>query len=100
MFARVITIQALPGKLDEAAALYRDAVTPHMKQQKGFHATYLLTDRDTGNAVSLTVWESEADQAAFDGDHDFRQQLAKVAPLLASPPARSEFVVSVAEGSS
>jgi heme-degrading monooxygenase HmoA len=97
MFARVTTIQTLPGKLDEAAALYRDAVAPHMKQQKGFHATYLLTDRDTGKAVSLTVWENETDGAAFDGNHGFQQQLAKVASLLASPPAREEFIVSVAE---
>ena len=95
MFARVITVHAQPGKIDEAATFYRDSVIPAAKQQKGFSGAMLLTDPVTGKGISITLWESEADQKAGDGNGYVSQQLAKLAPLLAGPPLRESFVVSV-----
>lgn len=96
MFARFTTIQTLPGKLEEAAAIFRDSVIPAVKQQKGFHRALLLTDAATERAVSITVWDNEADQQASETSGYFQQQLGKVSVLLAAPPLRQGFVVSAA----
>lgn len=95
MFARVFTIQARPGKLDEAADIFRNDVIPAVKQQKGFHNALLLTDPETGKALSITLWDTEADQKASEGNGSLQQQLGKVGALLAGPPLPAGFVVSV-----
>ena len=95
MFARVITVQAQPGKIDEAAMLYRDSVIPAAKEQKGFSGAMLLTDPVTGKGISITLWETEADQKASDASGYVAQQLGKLASVLAGPPVRESLVVSV-----
>jgi heme-degrading monooxygenase HmoA len=94
MFARVITVQTQPGKIDEAATLYRDSVIPAAKQQKGFSGAMLLTDAVTGKGISITLWETEADQKASEASGYVAQQLGKLAVVLAGPPARESFLVS------
>ena len=94
MFARVITVQAQPGKVDEAAMLYRDSVIPAAKQQKGFSGAMLLTDDVTGKGISITLWETEADQKASEAIGYVAQQLGKLAAVLAGPPPRESFRVS------
>jgi hypothetical protein len=44
MYARVVTVQAQPGKTEEAIAIFRNSVIPAAKQQKGFISLMLLTD--------------------------------------------------------
>ena len=95
MFARVITVHAQPGKIDEAAAVYRDSVIPAAKKQKGFSGAMLLTDPVTGKGISVTLWETEADQKASDASGYVAQQLGKLASVLAGPPVRESLVVSV-----
>jgi len=95
MFARVITIQAQGGKIEEAAAIYRDSIVPSAKQQKGFSGALLLTDPVTGKAISVTLWETEADQKAGEASGYVQQQVAKLSTLFAGSPVRESFVVSV-----
>ena len=97
MFARVITVNAQPGKIDEAATLYRDSVVPAAKKQKGFSGAMLLTDPVTGKGISITLWETEADQKASEASGYVAQQLGKLASVLAGPPVRESLVVSVKE---
>ncbi|MHB1201101.1 MAG: antibiotic biosynthesis monooxygenase family protein [Polaromonas sp.] len=94
MFARLITVHAQPGKIEEAATLYRDSVIPAAKKQKGFKGAMLLTDPVTGKGLSITLWETEADQKAGESSGYVQQQLGKMAPLLAGPPVRESLVVS------
>ena len=94
MFARVITVHAQPGKIDEAATVYRDSIIPAAKEQKGFSSAMLLTDPVTGKGISVTLWETEADQKASEASGYVSQQVGKIAPLLAGPPVRESFVVS------
>lgn len=96
MFARVMHIQSQPGKLDEIVALYRESVLPVLQQQKGFHDTLLLTDPDSGKGMSITLWESAADQQASDANEFLREQIGKVMPLLAGPPTREDYVAGLA----
>lgn len=95
MFARVMSIQTRPDKLNEAIGIYRDSVIPVAKLQKGFHRALLLTDAGSGKAISVTLWETVGDQNASEANGYLQQQLSKVGALLAGPPLREGFVVSV-----
>jgi heme-degrading monooxygenase HmoA len=37
---------------------------PASKSQKGYKGAYLLTDRDTGKGMSITIWDTEEDAVA------------------------------------
>ena len=95
MHARLVTVQIQPGKIDEAISIYRDTVMPAAKQQKGFKGATLLTDRDTGKGVSVTLWETEADMTATEASGWWQEQIAKFAAALAAPPVREHYEVSV-----
>ncbi len=95
MYARVTIIQILPGKTDAAVALYRDSVVPAAKQQKGFKAGYLLSDRNTGKSLSISLWDTEADMKAGESSGYYQQQVAKFKDLYGAPPAREVYEVTV-----
>jgi hypothetical protein len=60
VFARVITTQATPGGFDGLLRFAREHV-PDAQAQPGFKGFYLLTDRDTGNLVTISFWDEEQD---------------------------------------
>jgi heme-degrading monooxygenase HmoA len=95
MNARVTFVQIVPGKLDEAVDLYRDSVVPAARQQKGYKGVYLLTDRNTGKGISMTLWETEADMLAGENSGYYQQQLAKFKDVFGVPPVREGYEVSV-----
>lgn len=95
MYARVITIQIQPGRIEEANGIYRDSVIPAAKQQKGFKSAMLMTHPATGKGISVSIWESEADQKASETSGYLQQQLTKVGVVLAGSPVREGFVVGV-----
>jgi hypothetical protein len=45
VFARVVTNQIQPGKIDQWLALIRDSVVPALKEQHGFLGFVTLVDR-------------------------------------------------------
>ncbi len=92
MFARVMHLQAKLENLDEITALYRGFVEPHLQTQHGFINSLLLTDPCTGRGMSITLWDSEADQLSSDNDGHFLLALGKVAPLLEAPPKKEDFI--------
>src|SRR5262249_27571911 len=57
MFARVTTIQGEPGKTP-SAAVSEEAIVA-FRQQPGFKGIYGLADRDTGEHLGITLWETE-----------------------------------------
>jgi heme-degrading monooxygenase HmoA len=95
MYARVTIAQFLAGKTDEAIAIYRDSVVPAAKQQKGYKGTYLLTDHKVGKAISITLWETEAEMTAGESSGFYQQQVAKFKDLYGAPPVREAYEVSV-----
>ncbi len=95
MYTRVTIVQFLPGKTDEAIAIYRDSVVPAAKQQKGFKGIYLLTDRKMGKGISIAIWETEADMIAGESSGYYQQQLAKFKDIFGAPPVREAYEVSV-----
>lgn len=96
MYARVITTQTKPGTAQEAVAIYRDSVVPAGKTQKGFKGALLLTDAVNNKAISITLWDTEADRAAGETAGGYvQEQLAKMGAVMAGAPVREAYEVSV-----
>lgn len=95
MYARVIHVQILPDKLGEAIGLFQDSVVPAADQQKSHKGHYLLTDRESGKGISISLWETEADMTAGESSGHYLQQIAKFKDMLAALPVREAYRVSV-----
>lgn len=95
MYARVFTAQLQAGKLDEAIHIVQDSIIPAAKAQKGFQQLFFLSDSNTGKCHIVSLWASEADRAASEASGFLREQLAKLAAVVAGPPSTERFVVSV-----
>ena len=61
MYARVVTNQIQPGKMDEWAAIVRDSIVPSLGKLNGFQGFVVLTNHGTGKSIGYSVWETEAD---------------------------------------
>ena len=59
MFARVSTLQGPASEVDEGIRHVREDVLPKVAQMDGYKGAYLLVDRQSGESVSVTLWESE-----------------------------------------
>ena len=95
MYARVVTVSIQPDRLDEVIQVFRDSISPVAKQQKGYKGGYFLTDRKTGKAISVALWETEADMAAGETSDYLREQIAKVASAFTAAPVTEHYEVSV-----
>ncbi len=95
MYARVVNVQLKQGMLDEAKRIVNESIVPVLKEQKGFKNQFLLTQQDTNKAISINLWETEADLTAFETSPLYREVLGKLAAVLAGPPAAEAYEVSV-----
>jgi heme-degrading monooxygenase HmoA len=67
-------------------------VAPSVQQQKGFKSARLLVQRQTGQVLSMGLWETEAD---FLATVEWNQeQIAKFASLMAAPPVVEGYEVA------
>lgn len=93
MYARVTTVQVRTGLEDEASRITRDAVVPALKDRPGFGGFLLLTDRAASQGLAISLWESEADLHATEASGHYREQLGKLATVMAGPPAMAIYQV-------
>jgi len=95
MYARVITLQSLPGKLDELIEIGANAVAPLMQQQLGCKLITLLTDSIANKVLVVGFWESEAHLLASEQEGVYQEQMTKLKHLLATLPLRELYAVSL-----
>jgi len=95
MFARAVNIQFQYDKVDEASRIVEEAIVPVLRERKGFKGQLLLTQPDTGKAISLNLWETEGDLSAFEASPLYRELMGRLAGVLAGPPAGDRYEVSV-----
>jgi len=95
MYARAVNIQFQPGKIDEASRIVKDSIVPAMEGQKGFKGQLLLTQPNTGKAISINLWETEADMTAFETSPLYKELMGKLGGVLAGPPVGDRYKVSV-----
>jgi ketosteroid isomerase-like protein/heme-degrading monooxygenase HmoA len=96
MFTRLTIAQIKSGKMDELAKIYAEGIVPAARSQKGYQGAYLLTNKETGKAISITVWDSEADAIANEQSGYYKEQVAKAAPCFAAAPDREGYEIAVA----
>ena len=95
MHARVTTVNIQPGMMGKAITIFSESINPVAKQQKGCTGGYFLTDQETGKAISISLWETEADMLAGEESEYLQEQVAKVAHLLTVHPVTEHYEVSV-----
>ena len=95
MFARLTITQVKIDKQDEAIKIYEENVIPTIKSQKGWRGAYLLTDRKTGKAISISLWDSEDDAIATEQSGYYQEQVSKFKDVFAAPPVREGYEVSL-----
>jgi quinol monooxygenase YgiN len=95
MYARVVTNQLQAGKADEWLALIRDSVVPALKEQDGFMGFVALVDHQHDKSIGYSIWADESALAASETSGSYQQQIAKLGAVLAGPPAREVYEVTV-----
>jgi heme-degrading monooxygenase HmoA len=95
--ARLIHATIHPEKFEEAIAVFRSSVLPVTQAQPGFVGARLLLDRDTGKAVVVSIWGSEAEMKATEASGYLNEQFAKLGSFFVTPPIREnyELVISM-----
>jgi heme-degrading monooxygenase HmoA len=83
MWARQTRVQADPAKLDQAIEQIRNTVQPALEQADGYKGFTVLIDRDSGELVGTSYFESreavEASESAVRGPRDEAAQVAGAA---------------------
>ena len=59
MYARSITFQGKPENIDAGIAFVKDEAWPLLDQFDGCRGMSLLVDRDTGQCITTSSWDSE-----------------------------------------
>jgi len=95
--ARVVSMEMLPMDVAEAVRIYRHEVIPSAKEERGFSGALLLTDQDTGEAVSISFWASEDDMHTSEFSGFYHKKLTELDKLFISTPVRKHYEVSVQE---
>ena len=95
MYARAVNVQFQSGKIQEASRIVKDSIVPAMQKQKGFKGQLLLTQRNTGKAVSINLWETQDDLTLFETSPLYRELMGNLAGVLAEPPTGERYEVSV-----
>jgi heme-degrading monooxygenase HmoA len=95
MYARVTIATAKLDKFDDAAKIMQDSILPAAKKQKGFKGFYYLVDRTTGKGMTIVLWNTEADMKAGESSTYYKEQVAKVMPLLSGQPTMEHYEVPV-----
>jgi quinol monooxygenase YgiN len=96
MFARMTSSQISPDKADEAISIMENMVLPLMRQQKGFKNYCAFYDRSSGKAITVTVWETEADREASNQTSAYyKAAMARIAPLFLTPPTVENYEADI-----
>jgi heme-degrading monooxygenase HmoA len=95
MFARVSTYQGSPERTDEGIRLAREIILPRLHQLDGYEGAYYLVYRQSGRAISITLWESEeAMRASEEEANHLRSESAGAASATVESVERYEVAIS------
>jgi heme-degrading monooxygenase HmoA len=95
MFARVSTYQGDPAQIDEGLNYARESILPRVQQVDGFEGVYYLVDRESGKALTITLWESEeALRASEEEANRLRSESADASSATVEGVERYEVAIS------
>ena len=64
MYARHVTVRGLADKIDDGIRSVREQVLPLLQACDGFRGQLLLVDRQKGEAIGISLWDSEEQMQA------------------------------------
>jgi hypothetical protein len=77
VYARHVTVRGSADKIDEGIRSVRENVLPVLQQCEGFRGQLLLVDRGKGEAIGISLWDTEENmQASEEKVSASRQQTA------------------------
>ena len=95
MHARVVSMEMLPINVREAVRIYQERVLPAAREQESFRGALMLTDPDTGEGLSISLWNSEDEMHASEASGFYHRKLSELDALFISTPVRKHYEVSV-----
>jgi len=95
MYARHVTTYVKMDKMDEALKIFEDSVIPEGKAQEGYVGIYLLTNKDTGKIVSITLWNTQEDAIANEESGYYQRQVEKFNDVITQPPIKEGYDVTI-----
>ncbi len=76
MIARVSTYGGTPDRVEDAVRAF-ESVTDPLRNLDGFQGAYMLIDKATGRAMTMTLWGTEeAERASAEAANQMRSQAA------------------------
>jgi hypothetical protein len=94
LHARVVSMEMLPINVPEAVRIYQDRVLPAAREEEGFRGALMLTDPDTGEGLSISLWNSEEEMHASEASGFYHRKLSELDALFISTPVRKHYEVS------
>jgi hypothetical protein len=86
MYARHVTVHGSPENVDEAIRSVREAVLPVLRECAGFQGQLFLVDRDKGEAIGISLWDTEENMRASEEKvRTVRQETADRAGASSAP---------------
>ena len=96
MHAGLTTFRVRPGGTQEAVMIYLGSIVPEMREQRGFRGGLVLSNPEVDEGYTITLcWETEGDAEAYESSGAYQEQVAKLGNLLAEPPTRKLYEVSI-----
>ena len=93
MYARSTTIMGDPARLDDGIAYVRDDVMPTMTAMDGCLGLSMLIDRDTGQCIVTSSWDSE--EAMQASNLHLAPMRMRGGQIMGGPPEVDEWEVAV-----
>jgi heme-degrading monooxygenase HmoA len=87
-------MEMLRINVGEAVRIYQERVVPAAREQEGFRGALLLTDPDTGEGLSISLWNSEDNMHASEASGFYHRKLNELDSLFISTPVRKHYEVS------
>jgi hypothetical protein len=66
VFSRVNFLETDPGRINDVARVVREVVHPAISAERGYVGYLVLGNRDTGEALGITLSDSEHDRETSD----------------------------------
>ena len=95
MHARILRFQTKIDSVDQASKIFEENVIPLCQKQQGYKGAFFLVDRENGNCVPVTIWETEEDMLATEHSRFFQEQIVKFMNFFTELPVREGYEVVV-----
>jgi hypothetical protein len=89
MYARHVTVHGASDRVDEAVRSVREEVLPVLQGCAGFKGQLFLVDRDRGEVIGISLWDTEENmRASEDKVAPARQQTADQVGASSAPEVK------------